>query len=97
MSDRACALARTLGLVAGAPLLLPLLAGCGTDELLTTISPQSNVTGDIQGLYSLIFWAAAFVFVVVEGLLVYAVIRYRRRPGDAMPPQSHGHKLLEIG
>ncbi len=96
MADRARALARPLSLAAGVSLLL-MLAACGTDEPLTTISPRSDVAGDIQGLYSLIFWAAVFVFVVVEGLLVYAVIRYRRRPGDGIPPQSHGHRLLEIG
>lgn len=36
------------------------------------------------------------VFILVEGVLVYAIVRYRRRPGDAKPPQIHGNTTLEI-
>ena len=36
------------------------------------------------------------VFVVVEGALVYILIRYRRRRGDGLPAQTHGHTGLEI-
>ena len=33
----------------------------------------------------------------VEGLIVWSVIRYRRRPGDdELPPQTHGNNLAEI-
>ena len=36
------------------------------------------------------------VFVLVEGALLYIVIRYRRRPGQPRPPQIHGHTALEV-
>jgi cytochrome c oxidase subunit 2 len=36
------------------------------------------------------------VFVLVEGILLYAIIRYRRRPGQALPHQTHGNTPLEI-
>jgi cytochrome c oxidase subunit 2 len=39
---------------------------------------------------------AAIVFVVVEGLLIYSVVRYRRRPEDGIPLQIHGNKPVEI-
>ena len=48
-------------------------------------------------LFWWIFWAAVVVFVVVEAAIVYAAIRYRRRPGDGDPEQIHGHTPLEIG
>jgi cytochrome c oxidase subunit II len=35
------------------------------------------------------------VFVVVAGLLVWSMIRYRRR-GDELPPQVHGNNKLEL-
>ena len=36
------------------------------------------------------------VFVLVEGALLYAAVRFRRKPGDPLPPQTHGHTPLEI-
>ena len=36
------------------------------------------------------------MFVTVGGVLLYSLIRFRRKPGDADPPQIHGHKRLEI-
>jgi cytochrome c oxidase subunit 2 len=35
------------------------------------------------------------VFLVVAGLLVWSMIRYRRR-GDELPPQIHGNNKLEL-
>src|SRR5207302_6675148 len=63
----------------------------------TTVFPTSDVGGYIQSLYDLIFWMALVVFVAVEGFLLYAVLRYRRRPGDnTIPSQIHGNTRLEI-
>ena len=37
------------------------------------------------------------IFFVVEGLIVWSVIRYRRKPGDdELPPQTHGNNLAEV-
>ena len=84
-----------LGLLAIA--LLPILAACSsTDNPLTTISPKSDVASDIQWTYKIIFWLAVLVFVVVEGILVYAVVKFRRRPNDGMPKQTHGNNVLEV-
>ena len=47
-------------------------------------------------LFNVILWVMVAVFILVEGLLVYAIVRYRRRPGDAKPPQIHGKTSLEI-
>ncbi|MEC9141127.1 MAG: cytochrome c oxidase subunit II [Chloroflexota bacterium] len=77
--------------------LLPILAACGfMDTPMNTIAPKSDVTKDIQTLYEIIFWLAVLVFVVVETGLLYAVIKYRRRPSDGMPNQVHGNRTLEI-
>ena len=49
------------------------------------------------GLYLPIFLIAVIIFVIVEGLLLFLILRYRRRStGDDLPPQTHGNNLLEI-
>ncbi|MDZ7728313.1 MAG: cytochrome c oxidase subunit II [Dehalococcoidia bacterium] len=39
---------------------------------------------------------AAVVFVAVEGALLYAIFRYRRRSKDELPAQTHGSNVLEL-
>ena len=51
----------------------------------------------IRNLYDIVFVIAAVIFFVVEGLIVWTVVRYRRKPGDDdLPPQTHGNNLAEI-
>jgi cytochrome c oxidase subunit 2 len=47
-------------------------------------------------IFNVILWVMVAVFVLVEGTLLYTLIRYRRRPGQPKPPQIHGHTALEI-
>jgi hypothetical protein len=59
--------------------------------------PVSQVQFDV---FMATVWLALVLFVLVGGALVYAVIRYRERTGqaDAPPPeQGHGNPLVEIG
>lgn len=52
---------------------------------------------EVSDIYPLIFWVAAAVFFLVEGLLVIIVLRFRRRPTDPdLPTQTHGNTLLEV-
>ncbi|MEK6719754.1 MAG: cytochrome c oxidase subunit II [Chloroflexota bacterium] len=52
---------------------------------------------EIRSLYDIVFWIAAVIFVFVEVLIVYSVLRYRRKPGqDELPVQTHGHNVLEV-
>jgi cytochrome c oxidase subunit 2 len=51
----------------------------------------------IDDLYTFVFVIAAAIFLFVEALIVYAVVRYRRRPDQQdLPPQVHGNNVLEI-
>jgi cytochrome c oxidase subunit 2 len=61
--------------------------------------PQAkSVEGqEIRNLYNIVFGFAVVIFFVVEGLILWSVIRYRRKPGDdELPPQTHGNNLAEI-
>ncbi|MFL5726568.1 MAG: cytochrome c oxidase subunit II [Chloroflexota bacterium] len=60
-------------------------------------TPATRQGQAIHDLYTIVFVIAAIIFFVVEGLIVWTVLRYRRRPGDdELPPQTHGHNLAEI-
>jgi len=51
----------------------------------------------IKALYDSIFYIAATIFFVVEGLIIWTVIRYRRKAGDdILPPQTHGNIFVEV-
>jgi cytochrome c oxidase subunit 2 len=52
---------------------------------------------EIRDLYTIVFAIAAVIFFIVEGLILWTVIRYRRKPGDdELPPQTHGNNLAEV-
>ena len=51
----------------------------------------------IRNLYDVVFVIAVVIFLLVEGLIVWTVLRYRRKPGDdELPPQTHGNNLAEV-
>ena len=47
-------------------------------------------------LFNVTLWMMVIVFFLVEGVLLYAMIRYRKRPGQPKPPPIHGNNTLEI-
>ena len=49
----------------------------------------------VYGLYNVFMYIAAVVFVVVSGLVIWSVVRYRRRD-DELPKQTHGNNRLEL-
>ena len=89
---------RTRLLALALPLLAFLLAGCASQ--IPGLYPPDPVTTEgasVRNLYDIVFLIAVVIFFLVEGLIVYAVIRYRRRPTDTeLPPQIHGNNLIEI-
>lgn len=76
--------------------LLIVMAGCGDNYPQTTLQPRSDITRLIDSLFRLTFWWAMVVFVLVEGALVYALWRFRAKPNDPEPVQTHGNTTLEI-
>jgi cytochrome c oxidase subunit 2 len=75
------------------------LVGTG-QRVVTSLFPPVAVTaqGDrIRDLYTIVFLIAVVVFFVVEGLILWTVLRYRRKPGDdELPPQIHGNAIAEV-
>jgi cytochrome c oxidase subunit 2 len=72
-----------------------MLAACETDTPYSTLVSEGSHGQNILALLQPIAIAALVVFVVVEGLLIYSVVRFRRR-AQVMPVQTHGNTRIEI-
>lgn len=92
--------------VLGAILLFSACAGpdrLGLESVVDSDVPQNALdpagpeARTIDNLWWLVFWIATAIFVVVEGALLFAVVRFRRRKGDERSvKQIHGNTRLEI-
>jgi cytochrome c oxidase subunit 2 len=83
----------TIALAASASLVL---APAAFANFLTPKSGGSPNADQIDSLYKIVLYVAAVVFVVVEGALLYSVIRFRAKK-NRVAAQIHGNTRLEIG
>jgi cytochrome c oxidase subunit 2 len=60
------------------------------------LRPASPNAAEITHLYLLIFYIGVGVFILVEALILYAVIKFRRKSPDEQPEQVHGNTRVEI-
>lgn len=88
------------GIVLGAlvPLLALTLTGCGITggNIQSASETAGDNAGSIWGLFVPIFWLSVVIFVLVQGALIWAVIRFRYKDGDPVPPQLHGNTKVEV-
>ncbi len=71
------------------------LAACGPYPE-NTFAPASDNAERIRDLFLFIIVAAAVVYVIVVGLLMYTLSRFRGRAGDPRPSPLHGNTTVEI-
>lgn len=75
---------------------LALLAGCVQNPN-SVFHARTDFNRDVQSLFGLLIWLGLAVFVFTEVMLLYAIWKYRSRPGKAhQPEQVHGNTKLEI-
>jgi cytochrome c oxidase subunit 2 len=86
---------RSLGLLGAAAAAL-VVSACDKAHPQTTLNPQGPVAQKMQNLFNPVFWIAVFVFVLVEGLIIFTAVKYRRRSDDERPVQVHGNTRLEV-
>ncbi len=79
--------------------LLILLGPPGSAQAQSGVQRGSLDAQDIGVLFNIVLVMAVLVFVLVEGLLIFAVVRYRRRSRSESvePEQVHGNNRLEVG
>lgn len=70
-----------------------LLVSCGPQS---TFETKGQPADKQLTLFWVIFGLGVFVFVAVEGALIYGAFKYRRKPGDGIPKQIHGNPRLEV-
>ena len=60
-------------------------------------APMSTPAHDVNDLSIFVLAITGFIYVGVSGLLVYALVRFRARPGDTTePPQVFGSMQIEL-
>ena len=97
MGTRARHLRPGLVLALVGSLALLILVGCaGGSSPQSTLSASGPIADSLRRLYWLVIGITGAIFVLVEGLLIYAAVRFRRRPGQGRPVPVHGNTKLEI-
>jgi len=94
LAARGGRLAPALALVLVIALVLPAAAAAAVRAV--PKSGGSPNADEIATLYEIVLYIAIVIFVIVEGALIYALVRFRRRKG-AKPAQIHGNTRLELG
>jgi cytochrome c oxidase subunit 2 len=75
---------------------LGLAPGTASAQGPSILDPASPNAASLTDLYRVIFYLAVAVFLLVEFLIIYAALRFRRRDGDAEPAQVHGNTQIEL-
>ena len=91
--------------------LILLADGAASAQNLSIFDPASPPAESIRSLSVLVLAITGFIFIVVEGILVYSIVRFRRRAAagtpfprasgrewsrEIEPPQVYGSKPIEI-
>jgi cytochrome c oxidase subunit 2 len=88
---------RKAGAVALTVALAVFLAACGQQSYPESIFHQrTDVNRDVDYLFKILIYAGTAVFIFVEGILVWTLIKFRKRPGQPEPVHVHGNTTLEI-
>jgi cytochrome c oxidase subunit 2 len=84
--------------IAAASLGVPAFSADTPTGVTNIFKPLSTPAQAIHEVSLLVLAICAAIFLVVGGLMVYTVIRFRRRPGDdgREPPQIYGSNQLEL-
>ena len=77
--------------------LILLAAGATPAQDLSIFHPASPSAESIRSLFVLVLAITGAIFVLVEGVLLYSIFKFRRLvPGDREPPQVYGSLPIEI-
>ncbi|HEX6596605.1 MAG TPA: cytochrome c oxidase subunit II [Acidimicrobiales bacterium] len=96
MADPVTRARPTLRRLALAAMALAVLAGCAKNAPQDTLEPKGPVARQIDNLQNPVFAVAGVVFVLVMGLALYVVIKFRHRDDAPEPVQVHGNTKLEL-
>src|SRR6185369_15694115 len=87
---------RTAGQVALTVALAALLVACGGDHPDSIFHKRTDFNRDVDYLFKLLIYLGTAVFIFVEGILIWTLMKYRAKPGQPEPEHVHGNTTLEI-
>jgi cytochrome c oxidase subunit II len=73
------------------------LAACAENAPQDFLEPEGPVARRIDNLHDPVFVVAGVILVLVVGLVLVALYKFRDRPGRPEPTQVHGNTRLEVG
>ena len=76
--------------------LVAFVAACGQNQPDSIFHQRTDVNRDVDVLFKILIYAGTAVFIFVEAVLVFALVKFRGRPGQAEPEHVHGNTTLEI-
>lgn len=83
-------------MLAIAAALTLLLSGCAGEGPQNVLRPEGPIARKADSLWDLTFAVAVVIFFLVEGALLFAIIRFRRKSETEAPVQVHHNTRLEI-
>src|SRR5438477_124834 len=86
---------RTAGKIALTVAVAAFLVSCG-DHPDSIFHHRTDYNRDEDFLFKILIYLGTAVFIFVEGILVWTLIKYRARPGQPEPEHVHGNTTLEI-
>jgi cytochrome c oxidase subunit 2 len=86
-----------LAALAAAVLALLVAAPTALADAFTPESGGSSNADDIDTLYKITLYIAIVIFLIVEGTLIWSLVRYRHRRGGPDAAQIRGNTPLELG
>jgi cytochrome c oxidase subunit 2 len=87
---------RKAGAVALTVAAVVLFTACGGNYPDSIFHNRTDVNRDVDFLFKILIWAGTGVFIFVEAILIWTLIKYRARPGQPEPEHVHGNTTLEI-
>ena len=86
----------SVALLTGLALALAACTSYGSDYPNSTFNHTTEFNAAIDSLWDKLLLWGTVVFVLVEGILLYTIIRFRRRSDADEPKHVHGNATLEI-
>ena len=78
-------------------LIVVALAACNNAQYPNSVFHRhTEFNRDVGHLFDILIWLGTAVFVFVEGILLYTIVRFRRKSENDRPEHVHGNTTLEI-
>jgi len=97
LQERSNRLRLTVLALLGGLLALLVVVPAAPADVFTPESGGSPQAQDIDSLYKIVLYISIPIFLIVEGTLIWALVKFRQRKDGPEPAQIRGNQPLELG